>query len=224
MNKLKVLSGVLSLAVLSSASVANASSSVVGQLIANPSALVAEQQVGNQATAYIEGDSIVTGSDSSATVSLSSGNAKLTVAPNTVMSVIDADSAQFSLTQGAFSVETKAGQKVTIETQAGSFELVSETSVNAVASFQNGEFAAVSKNGLLAISSSEGVVTSIDAGEAFVYNDKGAESVNVQIQTAAGGSTAAPVAAAAATAVVIAVATVVVAEEISDGEDASPID
>lgn len=189
MIKLKVLSSVLSLAVLCSAPIANAESKVVGQLVANPSAIInagaAQQRVGSQATAYIQGDTITTGSDASATVSLSSGSAKLVVAPNTVMAVINAAGTEFSLSQGAFNVQAKEGQTVTVDTSVGAFDLVSSSSLNAIASFQSGEFAVVSKKGLLTVTSQDGAVLSIDAGNAYVYNDKGAASLNVQIATPA---------------------------------------
>ena len=131
------------------------------------------------------------------------------------MSVADATSSTFSLTQGAFSVEAQAGQTVTVKTQAGSFELVSPTSVNAVASFQNGEFAAVSKDGLLSVTSN-GLVTSVEAGEAFLFNDKGAQLLNVQAAGAAGVS----VLNSALIIGGIIVGTAVVGEAISDGDDA----
>jgi len=220
MIKSKVLSSALSLAILSSGAVTNAGSSVVGQLVANPSAVVAQQIVGSQAMAYIEGDAITTGLNSSATVTLSSGNAKVVIAPNTVMSVSDASSALFSLTQGAFNVEAKEGQSVTVETQAGSFKLVSEKSVNAVVSFQNGEFAAISNGGLLTVASSDGVVTSIDVSDAFVYNDKGAQSLDVQAAGAAGAGAAGG--SALATGLIVAgiiATTIVVGEEVSDSDN-----
>jgi len=165
MIKLKILSSALSLAVLCSASVANAESTVVGQLVASPSAVInagsAQQVVGTQAMAYIEGDTITTGADANAAVSLTSGKASLVVAPNTV-------------------VQAEEGQAVTVETSVGSFELLSSSAVNAIASFENGEFSAISKSGLLTVTSQDGSVTSIDAGNAFVYNTQGATSLNVQ--------------------------------------------
>ena len=225
MIKLKVLSGVLSVAVLCSASIVSAESAVVGQLVANPSAIInagsAQQKVGSQATAYIQGDTITTGSGSSASVSLSSGVAKLVIAPNTVMAVTNASSTQFSLSRGAFSVQAKEGQMVTVETSVGAFDLVSSASIDAIASFQNGEFSVIPKNGLLTVTSQDGSVTSIDTGSAFVYNVKGATSLDVQTaETGSGGGSLAAVAVAGG----VVAGGVLISEGISDGDDSEVIE
>ena len=182
--KLKVLSSALSLVVLCSSPIVNAESIVAGQLTANPVATISageiKQRVGLQATSYVEGDTISTGVDSNAKISLTSGLANVVIAPNTVMSVTDASETNFSLTDGAFSVDAKTGQVVSVETPSGLYELSSNSSVNAVVTFQNGQFAAVSKSGLLNVQTSNGVVTPIEAGDAFVFNSDSATSVDVQ--------------------------------------------
>ena len=188
--KLKVLSAALSLVVLCSSPIANAGSQVAGQLIANPLAIVSsgaiEQKVGSQKVSYIEGDTILTKADSNAEISLTSGLANVVVAPNTVMSVTNASETNFSLTQGAFSVDAKAGQVVTVETLAGLFQLTSNSAVNAIVTFQNGEFAAVSKDGVLNVQADDGVVTVIDSGGAFVFNAEGEGATSVEVQAAGG--------------------------------------
>ena len=184
MIKLKILSSALSLVVLCSVSTVVNAETVVGELVGNPAVIVsvgeAKQKVGLQATAYVEGDTISTGADSNAKIALTSGLANIVIAPNTVMSVVDASETTFSLTEGAFSVDAKTGQVVFVETAAGVYELSASSSVNAVVTFQNGEFAAVSKTGLLNVQAPNGVVTPIETGNAFVFNDKGATSVDVQ--------------------------------------------
>jgi len=182
--KLKVISSALSLVVLCSAPIVNAESIVAGQLVANPVATVStgeiKQKVGLQSISYIEGDTITTEADSNAKIALTSGLANVVIAPNTVMSVVDASETKFSLTQGAFSVDAQAGKVVAVETESGLYELSSNSAVNAVVTFQNGEFAAISKAGLLNVQAPNGLVTPIESGDAFVFNDKGATSVEVQ--------------------------------------------
>ena len=186
--KLKILSSAFSLVVLCSAPIVNAESLIAGQLVANPSVTIIageiEHKVGAQTTSYIEGDKISTDANSNAKISLVSGLANIIVAPNTVMSVTDASQTDLSLIEGAISVDAKAGQIVSVETASGSYELSSSTSVDAVVTFRNGEFAAVSKAGLLNVQTPQGVVTPIESGSAFVFNSESAESVDVQ---AAGG-------------------------------------
>ena len=183
MIKTKFLSGVISAAVFSSMSLANAGDQVVGQLVANPTAIInassAKLKVGAQPTSYIEGDTITTGSDASATIYLSSGGVKLTIAPNSLAAVSDALNGQFIMFQGALSIDAKKGQEISIKTPTGTFELAADR-VNAIISYENGEFAAITKGGSLTITSQGGVVSSIDTGTAFVYNDAGAKSLDVQ--------------------------------------------
>ena len=186
--KLKMLSSALSLIVLSTANIASANSLVVGQMVGNPVATVStgsvKHRIGSQSAAYLEGDTITTEADSNAKVSLTSGLANIVIAPNTVMSVLDASETKFSLTKGAFSVEAKDGQIVSVQTSKGVFELSSKLPVNAVVSYQDGDFAAVSKGDVLNVQSQDGVVTAIESGGAFVFNNDGAASLEVQ---AAGG-------------------------------------
>jgi len=186
--KLKVLSSAISLVVMFSAQTVSAESIVAGQLVANPTATISadgiKQNVGSQVTSYIEGDSISTNAQSSAKVSLSSGSAEVVVAPNSKMSVKDASENLFLLESGAISVEAKSGQIVSIETTSGTFVLSSDSSVNAVVRIDNGSFAAISQSGSLNVESQDGVVTVVDSGNAYVFNDDVATSVDVQ---AAGG-------------------------------------
>ena len=186
--KLKVLCSAISLVVMSSAQTVNAESIVAGQLIANPTAIVSadgvKQKVGSQATSYIEGDMISTDAQSSAKVSLSSGSATIVVAPSSKVSVKDASDNLFLLENGAFGIDAKPGQVVSIETTSGTFKLSSDSSVSAVARIDNGSFAAISKSGSLNVESQDGVVTVVDSGNAYVFNDNVASSVDVQ---AAGG-------------------------------------
>jgi len=193
--------------------------------VANPTAVVSsgaiQHTVSDSSVAYVEGDSVTTGSDSSATVNLTSGKARVVVAPNTVMSVLDADQASFSLTQGALQVTAEAGQVVTVVTSAGSYELASVGAIDAVAVFENGEFSAITKAGSLLVTSEQGsVVTEVEAGEAFVAHQGVAKSVDVQTAGTAGSGLNTVLIVGGVT-----VFTAVVAEEISDAgeqEVASP--
>jgi len=149
MIKSKFFKNTLLLASLCSASSLVSAETVVGQIVASPKATInAEaipQEIGGQFVSYVEGDSITTGSSAQASINLTSGVARVTLSPNTVMSVVDADSAIFSLDQGAFSVKAKSGQNVVVSTTAGSFELSSDLAINAVASFKDGQFAVLSE-------------------------------------------------------------------------------
>lgn len=225
MMKSKLVSSALSLAILCSASVVNAET-VVGQVVAKPSATinanVSPLQVGDSATAYIEGDSVTTNGDASAIINLTSGVARIVIAPHTVMSVVDAENASLSLTQGAISVNAEMGRSVVITTSVGSFELVSDKAVDAVVAFEAGELSILPKSGTLVVTADDGlVVSSIDAGNAFISNGRVARSVDVQLGGTAGGSSL-------NTALIIGgivIGTAVASDQLSDGDeagDASP--
>jgi len=233
MIKTKLVSSVLSFAILCSAASVNAETVVVGQLTANPSAVigagVTSHTVKGNSIAYIEGDLVTTSSDSSAKINLTSGAAQVVVAPNTVMSVVDAEQASFSLTQGAISVKAQSGETVSVSTPIGSYELSSVTAIDAVAVFQDGEFAAISKADSLTVTSQGGsVVTVVDSTNAFVSNGVSAKSVDVQAAgaagAAAGGATTAATTVGLTVAAVgagIAGVTAVVSETVSDTDEAA---
>ena len=234
MIRSKLVNSAISLAVLCSASAVSASAEVAGKIVANPTAVVSsgavKHTVANSAVTYIEGDLVTTGSEASASINLSAGNAKITLAPNTAMSVVDAEKAMLSLTQGALKIKAEQGQSVVVNTANGSYTLTSETAINAIAAFENGEFSAISKAGELLISSQQGsVVTLIDSSNAFVSNGELAKSVNVQLAGAAGaaGGAAGAGAAVAVTTVAVSVAgaaaVAVVADEVSDSGEPEPI-
>lgn len=224
MKKLKLLSGAISLAILCSTASVQAES-VVGQLVATPTATInagANQHVtGSQATAYIQGDTITTGSEASASLSFTSGETNLVVAPNTTMAVLDASTSAISLTHGAVNVTASINQSVSVSTSVGVFELASPTAIDAVVVFDKGQFSAISNDGLLTVTSQSGaVITAVESGNAYIFDGKKATSVDVQ---------AAPVATTAATTTTlttVAIAagvvgtTALVASEISDGDDA----
>jgi len=236
MIRSKLVNSAISLAVLCSASAVSASAEVAGKIVANPTAVVSsgaiKHTVANSAVTYIEGDLVTTGSEASASINLSAGNAKITLAPNTAMSVVDAEKATLSLTQGALKIKAEQGQSVVVNTANGSYTLTSETAINAIAAFENGEFSAISKAGELLISSQQGsVVTLIDSSNAFVSNGELAKSVNVQLAggaaAGAAGGAAGAATAVAATTVAVSVASVaavaVVADEVSDSGEPEPI-
>ena len=187
MKRLNIISSALALTVFCSGQAVNAEV-VAGQLVANPSAIVSanglNQKVGSQATSYMEGDVVSTNSDSSAKLTLSSGLANIVVAPNSAMSVKDASRNLYVLEMGAFGVDAKTGEVVTVETESGVFKLSSTTSVDAIVRIEDGSFAAISNNGSFSVESQDGAITLVDSGKAFVFNDNVATSVDVQ---AAGG-------------------------------------
>jgi len=220
MMKSKLVSSALSLAILCSTSIANAET-VVGQLVAKPSAVInadaAPFEVGSETTAYIEGDSVTTGSEASATISLTSGMARIVVAPNTIMSVVDADTASLSLVKGAISVSAQADQSVVVTTTVDSYELVSESAVDAVVAFENDELSVLPKSGSLVVTSQNGAaVTTVDAGNVFVSNGGQAKSVDVNTGTL--GTTGALNTVLIVGGVVV--GTAAISEAVSDGDEA----
>ena len=221
MFKSKIRAVVASMAVMAASGVVSADT-VVGQVTANPSAMVssgsASVQVGAERVAYIQGDVVATASESIATVDLTSGKASFIAAPNTTMQVMGSEVA---IDNGAVEFTAAQGFPVSFTSAAGTFTVNSDVEMNAVAVVEAGKFVLASKSGSLTVSTQDGVVSQVEAGEAFAFNGE-AQVVDVQLLSGGFlGLTGGAAVAAAAGAIVIAG---VVVNEISDDDDdnASP--
>ena len=195
---------------------AAAETKVVGQISASPSAVViadsVKTNIGKTAVPYIQGDVVATSNDSSATLRLTSGKANFVVSPNTNMQVVNGDAGEIALNEGAVRVSASTGHPVSITTAAGSFEVSSDSALDAIVIVRDGEFGVVSNAGDVFVSSQEGLVSKVPAGEAFSYNGE-AEVVDVAVF--------APIIASlgVAGAIAAAAAAIVVIDEVADDDD-----
>ena len=171
MVKSKISAVAAALVMVTGAAVAD--TQVVGQVSATPNAVVVANSVKNNVGAsevpYVQGDVVSTSADSTAKVRLSSGMASFVAAENTSMQVVNANAGEIALNQGAVEVTAAAGFPVTVTSAAGTFEISADNAIDAVVVAQGDEFAVVSRSGDLVVDS-QGVLSKVQAGEAFAYN------------------------------------------------------
>lgn len=147
--------------------------SVIGKMNAESTVIVnpgaSQQRVGSDEFAYIQGQVVSTVGSDKAQISLGSSQTNVTLAPESILSIESDSPLKLNLTQGAVSFVAPEGSSVSIESPKGTFNLTSEGRVDAIAVFNDGEFAIMPNSGNLAVTPATGDVVSILSTEnAFV--------------------------------------------------------
>lgn len=166
---------------------ANAESKVIGQLNTSNGAVISsgasEQVINQQQTPYIQGDKVSTNNSSGASIVFAAGSGVLTISKDSMAAILAEAPTEILLNSGGVRVQHNDTETVTFDTPAGKFVVTSDSDIDAVAAFDDGEFVLVSQAGNVSVESENGdVITNVDANNAFAFTSStGARSVDVQL-------------------------------------------
>ncbi|MFT6032693.1 MAG: hypothetical protein ACI854_001223 [Arenicella sp.] len=150
-----------------------AANTVIGSVRADSTVIVnpgaAQQKFDNSQFVYIQGEILSTVGSESAKIMLTSGDALITLAPNSIASISSIAPLTLSLSKGAVDFTASAGMAVTIDSPTGAFTLTSATGINAVVVLNEGQLSIIPRVGNVSVQSEAGnSFSTVEEGNALV--------------------------------------------------------
>ncbi len=223
MIKSRIRTVVAAAALVCVAAPATSATDVIGQVSANPSAkMTAEsgvQHIGRTSSPYVQGD-LLTTTDSTASITLTSGKASFEAAPNTSISILNSETGSVAIDSGAVKFNAIAGFPVVFTSAAGNYTVSSETDLSAIAVVEGESFSLAATSGSLIVESEQtGALTKIDSGSAYSFDGVVARPLDVQTLKSASWWAGLSTAAKAGFVLIGTVGAYVIVDEITDDDD-----